>query len=500
MNILWFKNIKEEDTAFIGKKAAVISELYNSRFNIPHGFIITSTLFKDFIRDSRIEEQIKNILENSTPENLEELSKEIQQLFFLYDLPEDMKKEISKSYEGLSLSSDLLIASDSALNFIRAGRELPFVSIRPSSLSELDYSKDSFLNIKGSENILKAIQKCYASLFSKESLKILLNKNLQPRNLAVSLVIQKMADSDKSGIVYPEEDKLRVISGYGLGDVISSRSVDVDEFTLSKENLKIIDKKIGNKTWMSYKDFNTGRTIKRELSPERANSQSISEDEIIKVTTLAKRIEKYYGIPKEIEFSIEGSKIFLINVKDPQENKEIEEDLEPEETNENINPKEKLIDLLKNSEVIYKTDNNTYIDLKKSYGDPKILNLISDLLLEKIPEDTTCLAASGYGGTSLATLLASKRNLKLTFVREKPKIHGKGGWLDGHIPSQDDKVVILDDIYTKEKNTSEVLNLIRTTGTEVLKHLVVIKKDSSDLTIPLDSLLESEDLIDNVTT
>ena len=89
-----------------------------------------------------------------------------------------------------------------------------------------------------------------------------------------------------------------------------------------------------------------------------------------------------------------------------------------------------------------------YIDIKKAYGYPEVLRSISSELWKIMDKRATCVATAGYGGLSPSTILSSRHNLNLILVRDEPKKHGKGGWIDGYVPKEQDKIAIIDDVFT----------------------------------------------------
>lgn len=166
--------------------------------------------------------------------------------------------------------------------------------------------------------------------------------------------------------------------------------------------------------------------------------------------------------------------------------------------------KTELIKKLRQLDVIYREPVDLkhgakslyYVDIKKAYGYPKILEYICDCIWEQMNKSTTCIAASGYGGISVATILSVRHNLKLTLVRDEPKKHGKGGWLDGYEPIKEDKVSIFDDVLTTGGSLGNMIKVIKEeTEAKILGCYVVVKRGEWESDIPLSHLLVPEDLL-----
>ncbi len=138
-----------------------------------------------------------------------------------------------------------------------------------------------------------------------------------------------------------------------------------------------------------------------------------------------------------------------------------------------------------------------YIDVKKAYGYPETLTSICDCLWDKIDKRTTCLAAIGYGGIIPASVLASTHNLNLTLVRDVPKKHGLGGWIDGHVPTKNDKITIIDDVYTTGKSLRKIVGILKPIEAEILGCYVVVRRGKDDFELPLSYLFDVDEILEN---
>ncbi|MDD5191613.1 MAG: phosphoribosyltransferase family protein [Candidatus Nanoarchaeia archaeon] len=165
----------------------------------------------------------------------------------------------------------------------------------------------------------------------------------------------------------------------------------------------------------------------------------------------------------------------------------------------------KLIRLLKPLDIIYHKNKNMtlkhglasdfYVDVKKAYGNPEALTLISEELWRRIDKNATCIATAGYGGMSPASVISSRYNIPLTLIRDEPKKHGKGGWIDGYIPNKQDKIAFVDDVFTTGGSFRKMIKTLEPTGAEMLGCYAVCKRGEGGLSVPLRYLFTPEDLI-----
>ena len=142
----------------------------------------------------------------------------------------------------------------------------------------------------------------------------------------------------------------------------------------------------------------------------------------------------------------------------------------------------------------YGGESSYYIDVKKTYGYPEVISTIAEELYKKIGADVTAVAAAGYGGIPLASVIAEKYKLKLILVRDEPKKHGKIKFIDGYVPNNEDKIVIVDDVFTTGGSLRKIIEVLRMTEAEILGSYVVVKRGKEKFEFPLDYLLTDEDL------
>lgn len=139
-----------------------------------------------------------------------------------------------------------------------------------------------------------------------------------------------------------------------------------------------------------------------------------------------------------------------------------------------------------------------YCDIKKAYGYPDIFNTLAHELGKRIKKRITCVAASGYGGLPLASVVAGQFNKKFIAVRNEPKKHGRGGYIDGYFPSKNDRIVIIDDVLTTGSSIFETFSILKKTKAKISNAIVVVKRGKGELLpIPCQYLFKIEEIIEN---
>ncbi|MBR9706002.1 hypothetical protein GOV14_03140, partial [Candidatus Pacearchaeota archaeon] len=325
--IRWFSDLSRTDIEEVGEKAANMGELYDKKFLITPGFVITNDAFLYFVRKNKIEEKIKEIFESIDISNIDELiqkSEEIKGLINNATIPEDLETEIIESYHILNSEPiEEKGVSQDALNILKQAHEPIFVSVR-SSISAKSRSKNSFagqqdtyLNIKGDKKLLNHIKKCFASLYNPRSIYYMKLKKSHVQSLAT--IVQKMIDAERSGVILTKnplnsKNELLMEAIYGLGEGLSTGKIKPDSYVITKDleikTIKSSDKKV------AIVRTSSGTSEIVRLNSERSISQVLSQGQILEVANLALKVEEVYKKPLLIEFAIEESKIYILQVRE----------------------------------------------------------------------------------------------------------------------------------------------------------------------------------------
>ena len=192
-----------------------------------------------------------------------------------------------------------------------------FVAVRSSATSEDSAfaawagQLDSFLNTT-EEMLLENVKKCWASLFTPRAIFYRFEKKLNKDKISVAVVVQKMVDSEESGIafsVHPitqDENQIIIEAGFGLGEAIVSGSITPDSYVINKQGFEILDVNVNEQSKALYKKSKGGNEL-RGLG-EKGKKQILTEKEIIELSKLIVKIENHYGFPCDIELAKEKRK------------------------------------------------------------------------------------------------------------------------------------------------------------------------------------------------
>lgn len=307
--IKWFDELTKEDIPLVGGKGANLGEMTNHSIPVPPGFCIVSKAYKDFVTLSNINKVIKDILSKINFDDagdLEEKTAKIRNLMIETDIPLQVERDILRAYAVLAEQINL---------------NEPEVAVRSSATAEdlpdasFAGQQDTYLHIKGKDELLKHVKKCWASLWTSRATYYRHIKGFDHMSVLLSVVVQKMVNASKSGVMFTinpisnNPDEIMINTSWGLGEAIVSGSVTPDEYIIDKKTLDIKEERISQKTVMVIREASGGGTttvnVKDILGPGAISQPCLSEDEVKKIASMGKRIENVYGFPQDIEWAID---------------------------------------------------------------------------------------------------------------------------------------------------------------------------------------------------
>jgi pyruvate, water dikinase len=303
--VLWFAEVSKTDIAKVGGKGANLGELARAGFPVPNGFIVTADAYYYFLRQTKIGPAIERALKNVDPEDSKKLnavSKVIKTHILKAVLPAELKNQIITACKQLGDAPVAVRSSATA-------EDLPEASFAGQQAT--------FLNIRGEEEIVQAVQKCFASLFEARAIYYRIANKFSHMKVGLAAPVQLMVQSERSGVMFTADpisgdtNRLMIEAGYGLGEAIVSGSVTPDIYLFDKTTEKIISKEINSQDWKIVRDPKGGDKHVSVPIADRKD-QKMSDSEIIELAKLGKKIEQHYNAPQDTEFAIAGGKIYMV--------------------------------------------------------------------------------------------------------------------------------------------------------------------------------------------
>lgn len=299
----------------LGGKGASLVTMTAAGMPVPPGFVITTAAFDEFA-DTSLIEQVDELLADLDTDDVagvDQISAKIRDLILECPVPEHIRQATHVAYEQLQAQFD---------------EEVP-VAVRSSAtaedLPEASFAgqQDTYLWLIGLSNVTEHVRKCWASLFTSRAILYRLKNDIPNDGLSMAVVVQKMVNADVSGVAMTldptngDRSKITVDASYGVGETVVSGTVTPDNIQLDKVTLDVIFEHIGDKHVELIPDADTNELVEREVAPTRREVRSLTDEQLKAVAQLAKRAEKHYGTPQDIEWAVdadlpEGENVLLL--------------------------------------------------------------------------------------------------------------------------------------------------------------------------------------------
>ena len=321
-----FKEITISDVGIVGGKNSSLGEMFSKLsskgISVPDGFATTSFAFENFLLENSLQTRLFNLmgqLDKKNYSNLKELGNKARELILNAELPKTFQLAIVQAFKELCGQRDFELAVRSSAT----AEDLPQASFAGQH--------ESYLNIRGEESLLKAVKKCYASLYTDRAIKYREDNGFAHEKVALSVGIQRMVRSDKasSGVCFtlePESgfrDIIHISGVWGLGENIVQGTVTPDEFLVFKPTLiqgknAIIQKRLGEKSkTMIYGENENIPVVNLSTPKEKQEMFVLNDDEVTRIAKWALDIENHYQKPMDIEWAKDGitQELFIIQAR-----------------------------------------------------------------------------------------------------------------------------------------------------------------------------------------
>lgn len=298
-------HLSKSDIAIAGGKGASLGEMTRAGIPVPPGFVVSASAFDLFLEKSgigvEIEPTLHSVIHNET-HSVDQASSRIRNLIQKAEIPASIGKEILAQFSRLNAK---------------------FVAVRSSATTEDSATAawagqlESYLNVT-KKNLLESVKKCWSSLFTQRAIFYRFEKMLRKQSVSVAVVVQKMIQSEASGIcftVHPVtkiRNQMVIEAGYGLGEAIVGGKVTPDTYAVRKDKKesKILDKNISEQRVMIVRGVNGVKEI--PVPNVKQGKQKLSDDQILKLAGICSEIERHCRRPQDIEWCLEKGKLYIV--------------------------------------------------------------------------------------------------------------------------------------------------------------------------------------------
>ncbi|MFI4891776.1 MAG: phosphoenolpyruvate synthase [Steroidobacterales bacterium] len=325
--IVSFEHLKNTDVALVGGKNASLGEMIASLaalgVSVPGGFATTSHAYRDFLAQGGLDERIRELLAALDVDDVERLAaagKQIRGWIVATPLPERLRSELTGAWRAMGSGAEFAVAVRSSAT----AEDLPEASFAGQ--------QETFLNVRGEEQLLHCVREVYASLFNDRAIAYRVHQHFDHGAVALSVGVQYMVRSDlgSSGVMFTLDtdsgfrDVVLITAAYGLGETVVQGAVNPDEFYVYKPAVRsgraaIVRRNLGAKAIkMIYAEDGSAERVRTvDVEPALRRQFSLNDADILSLAKQALAIEAHYGAPMDIEWGKDGvsGKLFILQAR-----------------------------------------------------------------------------------------------------------------------------------------------------------------------------------------
>ncbi|MGF9908421.1 phosphoenolpyruvate synthase [Brevibacillus porteri] len=295
--VLSFQEMEKTQLLLVGGKGLHLGELSKIQgIQVPEGFCVTTVGYQKAIDQS---ESYHALLDRLTRLNVQDreqigdISRKIRQIIMEAEIPSDVVKAVTHYLSQFGEEHAYAVRSSAT------AEDLPHASFAGQ--------QDTYLNIIGKEAIFQHISKCWASLFTDRAVIYRMQNGFDHSHVYLSVIVQKMVFPQASGILFTADPitsnrkLLSIDASYGLGEALVSGLVSADCYKVQEG--EIVDKRIATKNLAIY-GRKEGGTETKQIDPDQQKTQTLTEQQILRLAHIGRQIEAYFGCPQDIEWCL----------------------------------------------------------------------------------------------------------------------------------------------------------------------------------------------------
>jgi len=300
-----------------GGKGANLVRLTRAGFDVPRGFIVSTTAYHEFVNANRLEKTIQESIQGVKPEDadaLEKASHKIRYAFSVGKMPAEITKATQSAYAELGQQPVAVRSSATA-------EDLPDLSFAGQ--------QDTYLNIIGKEQLVRTVVDCWSSLWTARAIGYRIRNQISHEDASLAVVVQEMVQSDVSGVLFTANpltgalDESVIDATFGLGEALVSGQVEPDHFVVSSSALSggrspqskrdsvfsVVNKTLGAKSISTRSKAGGGV---ESIEEESKSKQTLTDDQIKQLAETGQCIQKEYGAPQDIEWAFVDGKLYIL--------------------------------------------------------------------------------------------------------------------------------------------------------------------------------------------
>lgn len=300
--ILWFDHADCRRVEVAGGKGASLASMTALGLPVPPGFLVPASALDRVLHQSGHASEILSVLSSIKGENdVEPASEQLQRLVLDSPITGTLAEAIADAYESLDQGGGVAVRSSACAE--------------DGEVASYAGQQDTYLNVRGADQVLHYVNRCWASFFGTRALFYRrLKGSLQ--DLGMAVVVQRQLDADKAGVMFTidpvrrRRDQLLIEAAWGLGEAVVSGAVIPDQYIVARDG-RLKKAQVSRQDKMVVRRADGG-TEEVELSEDQATSQVLDEAELSQLVELGLRAEEIFGGPQDVEWAFENGSLYLL--------------------------------------------------------------------------------------------------------------------------------------------------------------------------------------------
>ena len=301
-----FGELASSDIDQAGGKAANLGELTRAGLPVPPGFVVLTEAYRAYIAEHQMHEQITALAAAASddPAGYDEAAAQIKALFE-DEVSDTLRTEIAEAYAALGEDVPVAVRSSAT------AEDLPEASFAGQ--------QDTFLNVRGLDDLLVAVGDCWASLWTARAMAYRARQGIDPATVSLAVVVQQMVDAESAGVMFTanpsngRRDETVISAAWGLGESVVSGAVNTDNIVVRTSDGTIVSNEIADKAVMSV--YAEQRTQERPVPADQRKRPVLSEAEVAELAAYGTRIENHYGTPQDIEWARADGNFWILQAR-----------------------------------------------------------------------------------------------------------------------------------------------------------------------------------------
>jgi pyruvate,water dikinase len=309
--ILPLARLGKSDVSLVGGKAANLGEILRAELPVPPGFVVTVGAYDGFLEATGVGADLDLLFHlEKAGETRTGGTDEIRDLIANAEMPQAIALAVTDAYQHMGAGPVAVRSSATA-----------------EDLAEASFAgqQDTYLNVQGEAQVLRAIQNCWASLYGAHAVHYRAMAGFDQSDVRMAVVVQQMVQADRSGVMFTlnpvtnDNSQVLIEAVYGLGEACVSGVVTPDMYIVEKVSGTVLDRQVQHQDRQLVRrtvtapsgEFNEWVEIERE----RRSAQKLGDEEIGRLAQLGARLEQHFGCPQDIEWAAEEGAFFIVQAR-----------------------------------------------------------------------------------------------------------------------------------------------------------------------------------------